>query len=93
MKMSLTKDDLRAIKDIFNPKFNEVNREMRRMGVLLEDIDDKFTGVIDGIAGIHQQLDPLRTVPDDIAEIKTDVKAIKTVVMNHEARITKLEAI
>ena len=100
MGMSLTNQDLASIKQITkdtikettDPKFQKIEDDNKYTTGLLEDINDKFTGVIDGIAGIHQQISILPAMQADLEEVKIDVKAIKAVVMNHESRITKLEA-
>ena len=66
-------------------------------GVLLEDLNDKFDVLIDGIKGIREKVDDLPT-RSEFNELKDDVKTIKSVVIetnkdlhNLDKRVTVLE--
>jgi hypothetical protein len=66
--------------------------------VLLEDIHAKFDAILEIVAPMRKKLTEIRTIVDDIPEMKDDIAVIKKViketnikVRDHEQRITKLE--
>ncbi len=76
--MALTQQDLKSIEQI-------VDKRILRTEALIEDVDDKLIIILEGIASVHEQLAPLKPVPEGIRELKSDVKVIKQVVREHSA--------
>jgi hypothetical protein len=55
--------------------------------ILLEDINGKFDFIAEAVGQIQDQVKVLPTIQKDIEEIKTEVKAIRATVTNHEKRL------
>lgn len=69
-----------------------------RIEVLLEDLGDRFDGMVDGIEGIREEMKSLAKQAD-LVEVKDDVKVIKAVltqtnddVIDLDKRVSVLEA-
>lgn len=61
-------------------------------GALQEEIRDQNKAIIEGLAGFSGVPAKVDKIAEAIEEIKIDIKAIKSVVKNHEGRVTTLEA-
>lgn len=68
-------------------------------GLILEDTNSKFDLLLEAIQPLSQMSRDLAIVKEDVAELKSDVKVIKFAVtdlsrqvVDHENRITALEA-
>lgn len=62
-------------------------------GVILEEIRDQNKAIIEGLTGLSGLPSKVDKMAGDVEEIKTNIKAIRMVVKNHEGRITELEAV
>lgn len=67
-----------------------MNDEINHIGVLLEDVHSKMDVVVEAVGQIQDQIKNLPT-RDEFNELKDDVKVIKSVVTEHDVRITQLE--
>lgn len=68
------------------------------IGVLLEDINDKFDRVIEVVGALSDEL-KTKADKDDVQNIRDDIRMIKTAVAEHtheiealDTRVTRLEA-
>lgn len=69
-------------------------------GALLEDIKDQNKAILESLGALKGVPAKLDDLTDDIAELKSDMKVIKSVVKDqsnelndHEKRITSLETV
>ena len=69
------------------------------IGVILEEIRDQNKAVLEAVGDMQSMVAKIPNMEEDLAELKSDVQVIKTVVTDiskrqnqHEVRITKLEA-
>jgi hypothetical protein len=60
-------------------------------GILLENIWHELKAIREGQQAMASVPGDIAQLKDDMFEVKTDIRAIKAVVTNHEGRITKLE--
>ena len=58
-------------------------------GVLLEDVDDKFKAILEGQSAMASVPGNIRTLMDDMVEVKADIKAIKLVESTHSSELHK----
>ncbi len=66
--------------------------EKGRTEIILEDINSKFDTVIEYVQVIPQIQRDITVLKDDVSELKSDMKIVKTVIREHSADIFELKA-